>query len=80
MLEMAENTTTLLVTFGQVHVHSVDGKTFDKDCVAKVAGNTPGTRDRVRELFGDKFFTTYQPEKQFDPTFMRHFPRGVIEV
>ena len=23
------------VTFGQTHVHSVNGKTFDKDCVDK---------------------------------------------
>ena len=28
------------VTFGQTHVHSVNGKIFDKDCVAVIKANS----------------------------------------
>lgn len=43
------------VTFGQTHVHSINGKTFDKDCVAVVSGD----RDKVFEIFGTKFCFEY---------------------
>lgn len=63
------------VTFGQDHAHSINGKTFDKDCVAVVNGD----RDRVFEIFGPKFSFEY-PEEYWDDEKMRYFPRGYIEV
>lgn len=63
------------VTFGQTHVHSINGKTFDKDCVAVVNGG----RKEVCKLFGDKFSMAYH-EQDFDPKIMAYFPHGYITV
>jgi hypothetical protein len=63
------------VTFGQVHVHCVNGKIFNKDCVAVVNGD----RAKVFEIFGSQFCFEY-PEDLWDETLMRYFPRGYIEV
>ena len=63
------------VTFGQTHVHSINGKTFDKDCVAVVNGD----RDNVFEIFGPKFCMTYS-QQEFDPMGMKYYPRGYIAV
>lgn len=66
------------VTFGQEHTHSVNGKTFDKDCIAVINNAmTPGYgRDRAFSLFGEKFCFEYW-ESVPD---MKYFPRGLIEV
>jgi len=70
----------IYVTFGQVHVHSVNGKTFDKDCVAIFeAKDYSDGRKKAFEYFGSKFFTTYLA-KDVSPDFMNFFPRGIIEV
>jgi len=63
------------VTFGQVHVHRVNGKTFDADCVAVVNGD----RDEVFRLFGLKFSTSYS-EKYWRGENLKYFPRGYIGV
>ena len=63
------------VTFGQKHVHSVNGKIFDKDCVAVVDGG----RDKVFELFGPQFCFEY-PEEEWHEEDMKYFNRGYIEV
>ena len=68
------------VTFGQIHVHSVNGKTFDKDCVAVInAISFEEGREKAFKYFGSKFATSYQDE-QWDNKDMRYFPRGYIEV
>lgn len=68
---------TTYVTFGQEHAHSVNGKTFDKDCVAVFPSETANAgRDKAFELFGDKFCFEYF-NKQPD---MTYFPRGLIWV
>ena len=63
------------VTFGQEHVHILDGVVYDKDCVAVVNGD----RERVFELFGPKFCFEY-PEEYWNDSKMDYFPRGYIEV
>ena len=63
------------VTFGQSHLHSIDGVIFDKDCVAIVHGD----RERVVELFGTKWCFEY-PEEHWDESKMFYFPRGYIDV
>ena len=64
------------VTFGFDHRHEINGIVYDKDCVAVVNGN----REKVFELFGNKFSFEY-PHDKFDFTMMdRYFPRGLIEV
>lgn len=61
------------VTFGQVHIHRVNDKIFDKDCVAVVKGD----REEVHALFGNKFCMAYH-ERDFDSTVMKYYPRGYI--
>ena len=63
------------VTFGQIHIHSVNGKTFDKDCVALVNGD----RNKVVEYFGYQFCFTYS-EEDWDDKNLEWYPRGIIEV
>lgn len=69
------------VTFGQIHVHSINGKTIDKDCVA-VINHTEDEdgRDIAFELFGKKFCMEY-PEKYWkESDMLHHYPRGYVEV
>lgn len=64
------------ITFGQVHVHSVNGQTFDKDCVAVINGDTVEECDNMAfELFDGKFHghSARMPD-------MSYYPRGLIEV
>lgn len=64
------------ITFGQVHVHSVNGRTFDKDCVAVINGATPEQCDKMAfEWFRGKF---HEHSGQMPP--IKYFPRGLIEV
>jgi len=68
------------VTFGQSHVHSVNGRTFDKDSVAVYeAADAQEGRTKAFEYFGDKFMTDYHGE-QFDETTLHYFPRGYVYV
>lgn len=48
---------TSYFTFGQVHVHSVNGRTFDKDTVVKITAENP--RDVMFEHFGAKWSMEY---------------------
>lgn len=68
------------VTFGQVHTHRVNGKTFDCDTVAVYqANNAQEGRERAFELFGDKFFTDYHGE-QWKEEDLHYFPKGYLNV
>ena len=69
------------VTFGQVHVHSVNGKTFDKDCVAVFeADDAASGRDRAFEIFGPKFCFHYAGDEFQESEMLSYFPRGLVEV
>jgi len=63
------------ITFGQEHVHTINGKTFDKDCVALV--NLP--EEKAREIFMPKFCFSYT-EDRFNHDDLKYFPRGIVEV
>lgn len=63
-----------------MHTHSVNGKTFDKDCVAVIeAIGAKEGRDMAWGYFGPKFFTTYH-EDQWNEDNLKYFPRGYINV
>lgn len=70
----------IYVTFGQIHTHSVNGKTFDKDTVAmlEVSSYEEG-RKKAFEYFGDKFFTTYT-ENEMTKEVLKFFPKGILPV
>lgn len=68
------------ITFGQDHVHIIDGKTFDKDCIAIIESSSHDTaRTLAFKFFGDRFCFSY-PEDEFDHSMMKYFPKGFIEV
>jgi hypothetical protein len=60
-------------TFGQVHIHFVNGKTFDKDCVVKITADDP--RKVMVYTFGEKWALEYDREPC-----MEWYPRGVFEL
>jgi hypothetical protein len=63
------------ITFGQEHVHSINGKTFDKDCVAVV--NLP--EEEAREIFMPEFCFSYT-EFRFAVLSQEFFPKGITSV
>ena len=66
----------IYITFGQVHAHHVNGKTFDKDSVAVIECDTHADgRKKAFAYFGEKFFTSYESLPD-----MEYFPRGLISV
>ena len=68
---------TIYITFGQIHTHSVNGITFDKDCVAAIKCDNHGHgRVIAFELFGPRFMTSYD---HIDDK-LHYYPRGIIEV
>ena len=64
---------TRYFTFGQDHVHSVDGFTYDKDIVVMIENENP--REKMFELFKDKWAFEYseRPDISF-------FPRGIKKI
>lgn len=68
---------TTYVTFGQVHVHSVNGKTFDKDCVAVLESST---QEEGRKLAFEVFNGVFHRETFNEPPDMSYYPRGLIHV
>ena len=68
------------VTFGQIHIHSVNDKTFDHDCVAVIyCKDADHGRKLAFEFFGSKFSFEYH-EDRFDKESMRYYHRGFIDV
>jgi len=64
-------------TFGQIHTHRINGKTFDCDSVVEIHAKTESeAREKMFDIFGNKWFTSY-PEDKLQLEF---FPRGIIEV
>jgi len=67
---------TYYFTFGQVHIHEYNGKILDKDIVVEIESISYSTaREKMFNLFGDKWFTGYQEKPD-----MSYFPRGVIKI
>jgi hypothetical protein len=68
------------VTLGQGHVHSVAGKTLDKDTVAVFeAESREQGRALAFEIFGDKFCFDYHAE-EWNPDNLMYFPKGYVEI
>ncbi len=62
-------------TFGQSHAHSVNGKTFDKDCVVEITAEYP--RNVMFETFGNKWAFEYD---KLEDVHLECFPRGIIKL
>lgn len=67
----------IYISFGQIHEHDVNGVTFDKDCLAEIeCNNHEHGREIAFDLFGDKWFTSYEDINEV----IRYFPRGPIKA
>lgn len=64
---------TAWFTFGQTHIHLVDGVLFDRDCVVKIT--SPDPRATMFEKFGQQWGMQYDEEPD-----MSYFPRGIFEL
>lgn len=62
-------------TFGQAHVHSVNGKTFDKDVVVEITSEDP--RKKMMELFDIKWSIQYNSLEEVN---LEYFPKGIIKI
>lgn len=69
------------VTFGQVHVHSVNGQTLDKDCVATFeAVDYETAEEYAHYLFGPKYCSLKDHEEFDEEDLNNYYHRGLIEV
>jgi hypothetical protein len=69
------------VTFGQTMVHSINGKTLDKDTVAVYeASSHKDSRDKAFEYFGSNFFTDYHGDEWDESEKLQYFPKGYVEL
>lgn len=67
------------ITFGQIHVHSVNGKTFDKDCLAEIEADTRGqAHARAMDVFEGTFHQCLEEKELHDV--LHYFPRGIIKL
>ena len=67
------------ITFGQIHVHSRGGRTFDKDSLAVIEAETSEEAHKIAmDIFDGKFHNVHT-EKQL-PGIIEYFPRGVIKI
>ncbi len=66
---------TFYITFGQIHTHSVNGKTFDKDCVAGIKAETRmDAHEKAMVIFKGVFH-----QVNTEPH-LEYYPRGIINV
>ena len=65
------------LTFGSAHIHTVGGKTFDKDCVVEISAETYEKARKIAfNVFSDKWCFMYKHLKNVEVE--RYYPRGVI--
>ncbi len=70
----------IYITFGQSHVHNINGRTFDKDCVAVINSDSHEKGiEKAFEVFDEEFCFFYT-EDSFDMKLMINFPRGFVEL
>ena len=67
------------ITFGQIHAHSIAGKTYDRNCLAELEAETPEEAHKTAmRIFNGKFHNCH-PESKLAEV-LPYFPRGVIKV
>lgn len=75
--------TKVYITFGQIHTHSINGKTLDKDSIAVIkCENYKEGREFAFKYFNGVFHNCYS-EEEFSSKrdeILMYYPRGLIEV
>lgn len=70
----------IYITFGQIHTHSINGKTFDRNCVALIEAEDHNAGRKIAfEHFSDKWHQSLE-DKDITDEFMSYFPRGLINI
>ena len=64
-----------IVTFGQDHMHIIDGIILNKDCLAIIEGD----KQKVKDMFGQKYSNCYL-DANFDGNNLQFYPNGFIDV
>jgi len=66
-------------TLGQIHTHSINGKTIDRDTVAVLYAPT---HKQAREQFfawtEGKFHNSYSEDQWDEPTMLPYYPKGYV--
>lgn len=70
------------ITFGQIHTHGINGKTFDHNCIGVIEHpESESGHEIAMDIFDAKFHNAY-PEDEWnsmkDP--LKYYPRGLIGV
>ena len=69
------------VSFGQAHVHRVNGQTLDADVLAEIqAVDATAARERAFALFGRKWAFIYDGTEMAQGDVLRFFPRAIISL
>lgn len=64
------------ITFGQSHIHKIDGNLINKDCVVEIQAEDAGqAHNKAIEIFGGLWAFV----KEFEPD-MSYYPRGIIKL
>lgn len=73
--------TKFIITFGQAHVHHINDKIFDHNCVAGITANSHGeAREIAFAAFGPKFCTSHSLESYLEENMAKYYPRGIIDL
>jgi len=69
----------IYVTFGFQHIHKINGKIFDRNCVGVIdRPNYEEGRKAITDIFDNVFCTTYTEEHIMKN--LHYYPRGIIEI
>lgn len=65
-------------TFGQIHTHSYNGKTLDKDCVVEISADSSNeAREKMFGLFGQKWGLQYD---SLEKLHLEFYPKGITKI
>lgn len=68
--------TTAIFSFGQTHVHFVNGAMFDKNSLVRIT--SPDPRQTMFDTFGPKWSMQYTEEEAQKA--LHYYPRGIIDL
>ena len=64
------------ISMGQIHTHSIEGKTIDKDCIVEIeAEGRTAAQEMAYKMFGREYSFVYNERPN-----MVFFPRGIIQL
>ena len=64
------------ITFSQAHVHSINGRTLDHDCVAELnVDSLKAGHEKAMAIFNEKFHNCNERKPD-----MTYYPRGIIVI